>query len=129
MTVHMHRSILQQDNIDDIAGHDPFTAGDNDDNLKIPCACNLTYTADLNPLAFVSTEAMQEELLRRAYANSQKSAESAYKCVMTLLKSIYYFVVVLWQLLRMLIVLAAKHEVTCRVMECRKRARELSEVS
>jgi hypothetical protein len=129
MTVHMHPSILQQDTTDDIAGHDPFTAGDNDDNLKIPCACNLTYTADLNPLAFLSTEAMQEELLRRAYANSQKSAESAYECVMALLNLINYLVVVvLRQLLEMLIGLAATHRVTLDVMKCRKQAREFSKL-
>ena len=128
MTVHMHRSILEQDRIDDIAGLDPFTAGDDDDNLKIRCACNLTNTADWNPLAFESTEALEEELYRRKYKQRQENAQATYNFVMSLVEWIHFLVViVLPQLLKLLINLAATHEVTCKVMRVRKQAREMSD--
>lgn len=125
MTVHMHRSILQADKFDDIAGLDPFTSGDNDDGIKIPCACNLTYTADWNPVAFESIEVLEEELYRRKYRQSQENAQATYNFVMSLVEWIHFLVVVvLPQLLELLINLAATHEVTCQVMKVRKEARE-----
>lgn len=132
LTVLMHRSILQQDNIDDIAGRDPFTAGDDDDNLKIPCACNLTYTADLNPLAFVSTEAMQEEMLRRAQRQSQEIVreivQSVYNFIATVLECIdYFFTTVLPRWLLKAFVGAWMHVIHVGVRESRERAKEYSE--
>jgi len=128
MTVHMHRSILQQDTFDDIAGRDPFTAGDDDDNLKVPCACNLTYTADWNPLAFESTEALQEELLRRAYKQSQENAECVYNFVIFALECIdYFFTTVLPQWLLKAIVGAWVYVIHGEVRKSRERAREFSE--
>lgn len=128
LTVLLHRSILQQDNIDDIAGRDPFTAGDDDDNLKIPCACNLTYTADLNPLAFVSTEAMQEEMLRRTHRQTQEILQSVYNFIATVLECIdYFFTTVLPRWLLRAFVSAWVHVMHVGVRKSRERAREYSE--
>ena len=129
ITVHMHRSIWQQDTIDDIAGLDPFTAGDDDDNLKIQCACNLTYTADWNPLAFESTEALIEEHLRRAQRQSQGIVQSVYNFIATVLECIdYFFTTVLPQWLLKAIVSACVHVIYGGVKKSRRRARECSEL-
>ena len=130
ITVHMHRSILLQDTIDDIAGLDPFTAGADDDNLKIQCACNLTYTADWNPLAFESTEALIEEHLRRAHRQSQGIVQSVYNFIATVLECIdYFFTTVLPQWLLKAIFSAWAHMIHGGVRKSRKRARGHSEVS